>query len=476
MMLEINKTHIGHVLHLIKKLDDESIDCVITSPPYWGLRDYSLPPQIWDGDDCEHEWGNSLVGSDNLRFRGKNAAVGNNRNEDIYSDKNGAAGTFCIHCNAWRGSLGLEPTFQLYLDHLMQIMAECKRVLKKTGIMWVNIGDSYNGSGQDSGKSGRQISQSIIGEGRMVGDASPTERTYDKSIKKKSLIGIPERFVIRMTDELQMIRRNTIVWYKRNCMPSSAKDRFTVDFEFMYFFTKSGKYWFEQQFEPHLTQESRPDGIVRNREYGYDSKLNSMKQTKIPKEQAENYGSPRARYHRETKKEWFVKPDGKSGNEYTKIEGRNKRCVWDITTKPFADAHFAVFPEELVRTPILVGCPKEICNKCGKTREKILEPSEEYKKHLGGKGFSNKDWIKTGGGSQKSKNYPSLTADYRCVGYTDCGCNAGFHPGIVLDPFMGSGTVGKVALALGRNYIGFDLGYDKMSKKRTGEVQLEAFT
>lgn len=154
--------------------------------------------------------------------------------------------------------------------------------------------------------------------------------------------------------------------------------------------------------------------------------------------------------------------------EYNLPNGRNKRCVWQLSTEPYPDAHFATYPEKLCETPIKAGCPSHICKKCGKAREKILEPSEEYKKYLGGKGFGNKDWLKTGGGNQKSKNYPSLTADYRLKGYTDCGCNAGFRPGVVMDPFAGSFTTLKVARELGRKGIGIELNEDyiKMGIKR----------
>ena len=149
---------------VLKTLDANSVDMCVTSPPYWGLRDYKTD-----------------------------------------------------------GQLGLEPTFHQYLEHLIEIFAEVKRVIKKTGSIWVNIGDSYNDN--------------------------------------KSLSGIPERFAIRMTDELGLIRRNTIIWHKPNCMPSSARDRFTVDFEYIYFFSKSPRYHFETQYEP-LIEPNRKRGTA----------------------------------------------------------------------------------------------------------------------------------------------------------------------------------------------------------------------
>jgi len=140
----------------------------------------------------------------------------------------------------------LEKTFEEYIDHLIQIFSEVKRVLKDTGTCWVNIGDSYASSGGASRHFG--YSDPKYPNGRSGTFAEPT--AYPQSVLPKSLCGIPERFAIAMTDKLQFIRRNTIIWHKKNSMPSSVKDRFTVDFEYLYFFSKQGKYYFEQQFEP----------------------------------------------------------------------------------------------------------------------------------------------------------------------------------------------------------------------------------
>ncbi len=140
----------------------------------------------------------------------------------------------------------------------------------------------------------------------------------------KSLCQIPSRFAIAMTDA-RWILRNEIIWFKRNCMPSSAKDRFTVDFEKMFFFTKSKKYWFEQQFE-NRQGETHSRGTKRT-----------------PPIESAGVG------HKDWCK-YMTKDD-----DYTE---RNKRCVWDITTKSFKGAHFAVFPPALAETPILSGCPE----------------------------------------------------------------------------------------------------------------------
>jgi len=309
-----NKILTGNVLTVLKSLKKETIDCIVTSPPYYGLRSYGTEPQIWGGkEDCQHEW------IDKPYKRNTDLTAGEKQNTNLGSigrDKP-VDNSFCIHCNAWKGELGLEPTFQLYLEHLWMIFDEIKRVLKKTGTCWVNLGDSYGGN------QGR-------GEGKGNEHGQKIKQSYTSA---KSLLQIPSRFAIGMTDR-GWILRNSIIWYKRNCMPSSARDRFTVDYEMMYFFTKSTKYYFEQQFEKSVDKESYTGRRKRN-------------VGQIAKFDLKNYQMAGS-----------IREDGTLANEGKTYPNRNKRCVWDITPKGFKEAHFAVFPPELVETPIKAGCPE----------------------------------------------------------------------------------------------------------------------
>ena len=133
----------GHALGL-KELPAESVDMCITSPPYWGLRTYKTEPQIWGDNNCEHEWGDLLA---RQHEGGGNAGVPLEwQRPSRAAHTGGNSGNFCLKCNAWRGELGLEPTIELYISHLIQIFSEVKRVLKKTGTCWVNIDDSYASS------------------------------------------------------------------------------------------------------------------------------------------------------------------------------------------------------------------------------------------------------------------------------------------------------------------------------------------
>jgi len=294
LKMDFNKIYQGNALEILKTFPNESIDCVITSPPYWALRDYGV-----------------------------------------------------------EGQLGLEPTFHEYINKLCDIFEEAKRALKKSGTCWVNLGDTYGGSGN----------KELYHGGKGLDDNRRRQRGVKSGGNKeasKCLLQIPSRFSIEMCNR-GWILRNTLIWHKPNCMPSSVKDRFTVDFEYVFFFVKNKKYWFERQIEP-----SEP--------------WNSAKGFNV---------------------EGQRKRQG-SNNTYGKDlvqSGRNKRAVWKITTKPFKSAHFAVFPEELIETPIKAGCPEK---------------------------------------------------------------------GIVLDPFIGSGTVAVVAQKLNRQWVGIELNseYIKIAEKR----------
>lgn len=404
--METNKIYQGHVLDILAIFPNESIDCIVTSPPYYGLRDYKTEPQIWDGDkNCEHDF----EIKERYIHRGSadntvHGAINKGGLEVDWKTKDG----FCLKCNAWKGQLGLEPSLNLYIKHLLQITAELKRVLKKTGTLWWNHGDSYGGSG--TGQKLEHRGKLTLGQMSSQTTEAMTKLRKESTYPEKSLILQAHRLAICMIDEQHWILRNTLIWWKPNCMPSSIKDRFTVDYEPIFFFTKSKKYYFEQQFEPlseSYLKENRPFGILRQRLYknskyvkgGYGNNQFKNKKNLTTKQKA----------YRES----FVSGGGnidsgginnpnsrkKAIERMLKSNGRNMRSVWSINPQPFPEAHFAVFPEELVEIPIKAGCPKG---------------------------------------------------------------------GIVLDPFIGSGTTAVVAKGLGRNYIGVEINpkFVKMAEER----------
>ena len=259
----------GHAPEILKNLELESVHCVVTSPPYWGLRDYGLPPMIWDVRDirksCLHKWGDQNTIRKYGRH-GDNAQCGNTKNDDMDAVLN--QGQFCQLCGAWRGSLGLEPTPELYIKHIVEIFREVKRVLRKDGTVWLNLGDSYFG-GKSTGsqpkdangvENARQTKNTLkvcqycrkefIGypTQRFCSDAcggvDNTPRSIKFGMKPKDLCGIPWRVALALQADGWWLRQD-IIWSKPNPMPESVTDRCTKSHEYMFLLTKSGKYFFD---------------------------------------------------------------------------------------------------------------------------------------------------------------------------------------------------------------------------------------
>ncbi|OGM09207.1 hypothetical protein A2Z67_04675 [Candidatus Woesebacteria bacterium RBG_13_36_22] len=425
-------------------LADKSINCVITSPPYYALRKYDIPDVIWDGSpNCPHDWVTEELAFDyRMRAGGtQNSMYGDRPPPKAQKIEYGSRSN-CTKCGAWKGQLGCESHYDDFIRHLCDIFDEVKRVLRDDGIIFVNLSDSYGGSGGDQGKKpGTQRKGPRGIDSRPVGiggfGAPPSQK-----FAPKSLLGIPERFVIEMLNR-GWILRNKIVWHKPNTLPHSVKDRFTVDWEPVFFFAKKKDYFFDQQFEP-MSSVTLNDARAGNDEGGrgwkdYDSEGVSG----------------------------GVKVRQRIFNNLNPL-GRNKRCVWKIPTKGVREAHFAIFPEDLVRPMILAGVPEFICKKCGKPREKIYdsEYSGDYDPKVNKPRPDPRDPREF-----KEKNMGQYMK--KLVELTDCGCNAGWIAGSVLDPFAGSGTTIRVAEKLGRRGFGVDLGYSELSTKRTQNVQKE---
>lgn len=251
------------------------------------------------------------------------------------------------------------------------------------------------------------------------------------------------------------ILRNVIIWHKPNVMPSSVKDRFTVDFEPVFFFTKSKKYWFETQYEPYEGPLNRWGGDKFNLRVRDARRKEGQPQYRATDQEIENYKN----YQGIVRDQREMRPN----------LGRNKRCVWKVPTHPFPEAHFATFPEKLIEPMIKAGCPEFICKKCGRAKEKIFERGEFIQTG----GSRKKD---TPGISEKAKLEGTGYHQPKLAGYTDCGCDHsdGWDKGMVLDPFMGSGTTAVVAQKLGRNYIGIELNpeYIEIAEGRLAQQTL----
>lgn len=349
------------------------------------------------------------------------------------------------------GQIGNEKTIDEYVTNLINVFNECKRVLKKEGTCWVILGDTYS---QES----IRIRKSCANTTRRGGDYY--NNAVNNDTEQKSLCLIPERFALKMIEN-KWILRNKIIWYKPNCMPSSAKDRFTVDYEYVYFFTKSQKYYFKTQYEPLSEVTIKEVQRFYNGKGIKDYEGNGVQNPSDVKRSIIKKFAPIGGIK-------HVNGDSNnnrtySGNEYNPNleQGRIKRCVWKINTKPFPEAHFAVFPPELVKQCLDAGCPSEVCKKCEKP--KVIERVQETPKWER-KLNENRDSNRLIG--QKYQNW--LQEHPPIENIISCNCNAGFYSGIVLDPFMGSGTVALVALKSHKQFLGIELNssYIEIANKR----------
>lgn len=490
-MLKVNKLYNMDCRKGLALLDDESIDCCISSPPYWSLRDYGIEPSIWDGDpDCKHKFEETIEkkeGYNNTRRRWQHGATRDDEPE-TWNQTIKSYG-YCRKCGAWKGCLGLEPDINLFIKHLCDIYDLVKQKLKKSGTCWVNLGDTY-GSGK--GFDNKYFSdQEIKKKSSVIG-------------KQKCLLLIPQRFAIEMTNR-GWILRNVIIWQKPNCMPTSANDRFTVDFEYLYFFVKNKKYWFEQQRENSNTKyifsrNSNKGGVQKKNNprnsWGltreeYNSKYNNSDYGQSLQGFVRNNSIKKERDNSRIEAKRIFPNDKKKQQEYinyihdhgfTSGLGRNKRCIWRINTKPNPENHFATFPSELVEIPIKSGCPEFICRNCSKPKEKILEKiftprdklPKNHKDYRPNSQYINQDskYLKetssmvhpTGG--KLGKGWGRIT-EIKQIGWTECDCNAGYKPGVVLDPFAGTGTTLREAFKRGRDFIGFEISkeYCKIANK-----------
>jgi DNA modification methylase len=356
----------GDCRDVLKTLPDQSIHCCITSPPYFGLRDYGVD-----------------------------------------------------------GQMGLEETPEAFIAGMVEVFREVRRVLRGDGTLWLNIGDSYAGSGKggnpDPGSSkqatnaGSQSVGCLYGTGKTAREAAVTNvtrKTFD-GIKAKDLIGIPWMLAFALRAEGWYLRQD-IIWHKPNPMPESVTDRCTKSHEYIFLLSKSKNYFYDQKA---IREPAQPSSVARvaqdvESQVGSDrvpAKTNgNMKAVKF------GGNNPCSDTRLQSGKEWHPTQGG-SGFTADKRNAdasgdftANKKSVWNVSTTGFKEAHFATFPPNLIEPCIKAGCPVD---------------------------------------------------------------------GTVLDPFFGAGTTGLVADRLQRNCIGIELNpdYAAIAERRiTGDAPLFA--
>lgn len=305
---------VGDVRQRLLELPQGSIQTCVTSPPYWGLRDYGTAS--WEGGDpaCEHSisaYPDTLRGDNNVR------PTAAHRGKDVSK---------CHTCGAKRidSQLGLEPTPQDYVENLCQVFDQVWRVLKDDGTVWLNLGDTYSAHkdcksiGQTLAKGTNRENAHVIAKGVSVSRNS--KMLKEVGLKNKDLIGIPWRVAFALQERGWYLRQD-IIWSKPNPMPESVKDRCTKSHEYLFLLSKSARYLFN-------SDRIKEDAVTNN--------------------DGHRFGGNK---YTETKDDLFRT----KGSIYQSDGKRNKRSVWVVNTKPFKGAHFAVMPEALVEPCVLAG-------------------------------------------------------------------------------------------------------------------------
>ena len=356
----MNKIEFGDCRETMRRWAQEGVkvQTCVTSPPYYGLRDYGTGKWVGGDENCDH-----------IKTVNKHGGQRADRDQSsqVFQFKN-----VCEKCGAVRedNQLGLEETPEQYIANMVEVFRCVKDILADDGTLWLNIGDSYYN--YRPGKGQALVQQSVANNDQDLPQVCARRGNKLEGLKEKDLIGIPWMLAFALRADGWYLRQD-IIWHKPNPMPESVQDRCTKAHEYIFLLSKSPKYYYDHESikEP---SSSKSEGIrFGGNKYGDDDD---------PK-----YAT-------------------KSGNVSKEYDMANKRSVWTVTTKPYEGAHFAVFPSDLIEPCIMAGAP---------------------------------------------------------VG------------GIVLDPFMGSGTTAQVAQDLGRQYMGCELNpdYKPLQEKRLRQLSLE---
>ena len=373
----------GDALEVLRGMSPESVHCCITSPPYWGLRDYGV-----------------------------------------------------------EGQIGLKQTLQEYVEALVEVFREVRRVLRPDGTLWLNLGDSYAGSWGSA-------SHDINGKARRTGTNQRPPTSYkQKGLKPKDLVGIPWRVAFALQADGWYLRSD-IIWHKPNPMPESVTDRPTKAHEYIFLLAKSRRYYYDA--------EAIKEPIAASTVERAKSKNNASTRKDKGTAQWQSGLTP------EQQDKWYSNID--------KNTVRNKRSVWTVTTKPFKGAHFAVFPPDLITPCILAGTSPTACPHCGAPWKRVVERERTGEREVqvsGRKGLLRNDLAKHAGRIGEVK-VTTLGWGPTCT----CKGNDGSGRCVVLDPFVGSGTTLLVAQRLGRSGIGIELNpdYCAMASRRIGREQ-----
>lgn len=442
----------GHVL-LVQgdarqiPLKDHSVHCCVTSPPYWGLRDYGLA--TWQGGDamCEHRAG---PGGDHCRHCGA-----------VWHDH--GIGQEPLHdCLAWARQG--PPCSRCYVCRLRVVFCEVWRVLRNDGTLWLNLGDSYAGSwGAQSRPDGTDLHSRLAG-GSMLsarqiqahprGQQGAGSLKHTPGLKPKNLCGLPWRVALALQADGWYLRAE-MIWYKGNPMPESVTDRPTRAHEQIFLLTKQARYFYDAEIVKEPFTEVYASQETYRQRCGHGDHY------------CENNSAPKGG--------GFRGGGGLKGSAVLHPAGRNLRSVWFLSSEPYTGAHYATMPTALVERCVKAGSSAGgACSVCGRPWVRSGEHGDSHSQRADETVYTAKAYRHPQSAPRgTNKNFGAASQVSTGWG-PSCVCNAPVCPCFAFDPFCGTGTVPLVARALGRHGIGMDLSFPYLHKQARKRLQLDA--
>lgn len=424
----------------LRQLPDASVQLVLTSPPYWGLRDYGNPPEVW-GD------------------------------------------------GAWEGQLGLEPTPQQFVANLVEVFREVRRVLRDDGLLWLNLGDSYAGGGRAGKNPEYHEKHTMFGKTTDKAHAGKfgLPQAVPEGLKPKDLVGIPWRTALALQEDGWWLRAAP-PWIKANCLPESCRDRPTTAHEYWFMLAKSPRYFYDMEgarkghgtFSLDAIQKAgtaggeRPEGDNFSKEHRHTDAVGTPA-TRADRAALLNPGGR----NRRTADWWMESLDILIAEQEDRLaylqdlrDSKRGLLVAEdgipegimSPTLPYKGAHFAVMAPPMIEPIIKTGTSQAgCCSKCGKPWEREVEVVrvKDPVRHTGR--------AATGCEDRRDADYDRMIRFSSTKGWkAACACEAETVPCVVLDPFSGSGTTGMVAWQMGCSYIGLDVNgsYQELATAR----------
>lgn len=348
------------VMEGLRQLPDASVHCVVTSPPYYGLRDYGTG--TWTGgiEACNHV-GHEIRTGAGMEALGEKYSGGGKKATKVRTVQYGQT---CAKCGAVRidDQIGLEPTPDAFVSKLVAVFREVRRVLRTDGVLFLNLGDSYANDGKWGGSTGGKHVEGLHGK------SGAGRRKVVTGLKPKDLIGMPWRVALALQADGWWLRQD-IIWAKPNPMPESVTDRCTKAHEYIFVLTKSAKYFWDQDAIKERADfgfPNAPDSIASPYGQGFTRRASALDTSARPPGTRPQSGMTRATIGKKGNARGFrggsyvdgePGPRTETGNVPNDTFSRNKRSVWTIATTPYPDAHFATFPPELPETCIKDACP-----------------------------------------------------------------------------------------------------------------------